>query len=61
MVDVDQAELVGRQCLGDTRVSNLSDGIEEPAVEDNGGSVASVVLEVDPPSIQRVSRVWHSP
>jgi len=59
VVDVDNAELVGGQRLGDVRLSHLVDRIQESSVEDDCGSVAIVVLEVHALAIQRVSRVRH--
>lgn len=47
VVDVDQVELVGGKRLRDPRLPHFIDRVEKPSMEDDRGSFATVVLEVD--------------
>ena len=60
--DVDEAELVRRQllqCLGDVRLSHQINRVNDPSMHDDRGSIAAVILEVHPASIQSVRRVRY--
>lgn len=54
VIDIDVAELVGWNPLGDRRSPHDVDRLPEPSVENERGPLAALVLEVHGASVQRV-------
>src|SRR5918997_2783014 len=61
VINVDEAELLGEllKSLCDVRLSHQINRVNYPSMEDDRSSIAAVVLEVHPASIQSVRRVRH--
>jgi hypothetical protein len=59
VVDVDPTELVRLKRLGNTRLSHIRDGVQQPAMKGDGDLVTALVLEVHPATIQPVPRARH--